>query len=199
MNDKIQLKRKVTIKRKVADSSELPSNGGTPPLDDRGNKRWWQKVLGILICFAVLGGITYCAYSLYNNGRESDSSGKKIIAAVRNDSTPPQNRGTINDKDSVNKQLSKEKEINTKQEEPNPDVEQPIVNEGKEQQNQQASITSHDVKSYEPISGTLEEKAKRVIRGDFGNGQVRKDRLGDEYAEIQSKVNEMYRKGNLNF
>ena len=42
-------------------------------------------------------------------------------------------------------------------------------------------------------TGTLEQKAKQVIRGDFGNGQVRKDRLGIEYDEIQGKVNEMYR------
>ena len=39
------------------------------------------------------------------------------------------------------------------------------------------------------------ENAKRVIRGDFGNGQERKDKLGSAYAEIQSKVNEMYRQG----
>jgi hypothetical protein len=45
------------------------------------------------------------------------------------------------------------------------------------------------------LSGTIEEKAKQVIRGDFGNGQVRKDKLGASYAEIQSKVNEMYRNG----
>lgn len=45
------------------------------------------------------------------------------------------------------------------------------------------------------ISGTLEEKAKAVIRGNYGNGLERKRRLGDEYAEIQSKVNEMYRNG----
>lgn len=174
----------------------------TPPPSNpngRDNGIGWKKPLVFLIIVAVLGGITYCAYSLYNNGRESDGSDEKIVATVTEDSTQLQNKGTINDKDSVNKQLAKEKEINTKQEEPNPGVEQSKVKEDKEQQNQQASITSHDVKSYEPISGTLEEKAKRVIRGDFGNGQVRKDRLGDEYAEIQSKVNEMYRNGDLYF
>ena len=37
--------------------------------------------------------------------------------------------------------------------------------------------------------------ASRVIRGDYGNGNVRKQKLGEEYSEIQSAVNEMYRKG----
>lgn len=35
--------------------------------------------------------------------------------------------------------------------------------------------------------------AKEVIRGNFGNGQIRKDLLGDNYAEIQKRVNELIR------
>lgn len=42
---------------------------------------------------------------------------------------------------------------------------------------------------------TIEEKAKLVIRGDFGNGEERKNKLGSEYSVIQNKVNEMYAKG----
>ncbi|MDR0573062.1 MAG: hypothetical protein LBG96_03365 [Tannerella sp.] len=45
--------------------------------------------------------------------------------------------------------------------------------------------------------GTLEEKVQKVIRGDFGNGEDRKRALGSEYKEIQRKVNEMYRNGNV--
>ena len=46
-------------------------------------------------------------------------------------------------------------------------------------------------------TGTVEEEAKEVIRGKYGNGEVRKRNLGDRYAEIQSKVNEMYRNGQV--
>lgn len=46
-----------------------------------------------------------------------------------------------------------------------------------------------------PVSGDVEENARRVIRGDFGNGQERRDKLGSSYSEIQGKVNEMYRQG----
>lgn len=42
---------------------------------------------------------------------------------------------------------------------------------------------------------TVEEAALDVIRGIYGNGIERKRNLGDRYAEIQSIVNEMYRKG----
>ena len=40
----------------------------------------------------------------------------------------------------------------------------------------------------------LEEVAKEVIRGNWGNGQERKDKLtaaGYDYAAVQAKVNEL--------
>jgi hypothetical protein len=44
-------------------------------------------------------------------------------------------------------------------------------------------------------SATIEQKALQVIRGDFGNGQTRRNNLGVEYDAIQQHVNELYRKG----
>ena len=41
------------------------------------------------------------------------------------------------------------------------------------------------------VSGTIEEKALQVIRGDFGIGVERRNALGEEYSSIQAKVNEM--------
>lgn len=37
----------------------------------------------------------------------------------------------------------------------------------------------------------IEKLAKEVIRGNFGNGQERKDLLGGNYEEIQKRVNEL--------
>jgi cytoskeletal protein RodZ len=39
--------------------------------------------------------------------------------------------------------------------------------------------------------GSIDEKVNQVLRGDFGNGLDRKRALGDEYAVIQAKVNEI--------
>ena len=58
-----------------------------------------------------------------------------------------------------------------------------------------ADITSTSTGSS--ASGTVEEEAREVIRGKYGNGDVRKRNLGGRYAEIQSKVNEMYRNGQV--
>ena len=60
---------------------------------------------------------------------------------------------------------------------------------------QKQDVTSIASVATIPMSDNVEENARRVIRGDFGNGQERKDKLGSAYAEIQSKVNEMYRQG----
>lgn len=38
---------------------------------------------------------------------------------------------------------------------------------------------------------TDEELAKMVVRGDFGNGQERKNKLGERYSKVQSIVNEI--------
>lgn len=35
------------------------------------------------------------------------------------------------------------------------------------------------------------DKAQQVIRGEFGNGQTRKDKLGKDYTRIQTRVNEI--------
>lgn len=58
---------------------------------------------------------------------------------------------------------------------------------------QSNTITSST--SSPKLQGTIEEKARQVISGEFGNGADRKRALGAEYAAIQAKVNEMYRNG----
>lgn len=37
----------------------------------------------------------------------------------------------------------------------------------------------------------IEDLARRTIRGEFGNGQARKDALGSNYAAVQKRVNEI--------
>ena len=40
-------------------------------------------------------------------------------------------------------------------------------------------------------SGDVSELARRVINGEFGNGDVRKAALGSSYSAVQTRVNEM--------
>ena len=53
-----------------------------------------------------------------------------------------------------------------------------------------SSMSSPEINQLE---GTIEEKANKVIAGEFGNGLDRENALGSEYVIIQAKVNELYR------
>lgn len=41
------------------------------------------------------------------------------------------------------------------------------------------------------VSGTINELARRVINGEFGSGDARKNALGDKYDAVQARVNEI--------
>lgn len=56
-----------------------------------------------------------------------------------------------------------------------------------------ASVATSDSRT----AGSVEHEARQVIRGTYGNGSVRKQKLGNRYSEIQSKVNDMYRNGQV--
>ena len=45
------------------------------------------------------------------------------------------------------------------------------------------------------VSNDVEVEALKVIRGEYGIGQERKNRLGNKYDAIQQRVNELKRKG----
>lgn len=42
-------------------------------------------------------------------------------------------------------------------------------------------------------SDDVEKLAMEVIRGNFGDGQIRKDLMGEYYEQVQNRVNEIYR------
>ena len=50
--------------------------------------------------------------------------------------------------------------------------------------------SQNEKKENEDRSDT-DSMALKVIRGDYGNGQDRKDALGEDYQRIQSRVNEL--------
>lgn len=60
----------------------------------------------------------------------------------------------------------------------------------------QIKPATHENSTIPQLASTIEEQARQVIRGDFGNGEERKRKLGAAYNEIQSMVNELYRTGN---
>lgn len=67
-----------------------------------------------------------------------------------------------------------------------------ILSEGDESQaKKMLDLLKQDDSSMNLSSDDIENLAKEVIRGNFGNGQERKELLGENYAEIQKRVNEI--------
>ena len=67
------------------------------------------------------------------------------------------------------------------------DVEEPKKEEGDDMRKEE--LTGDILTGAEII----EILAKRVIKGDYGNGQERREKLGDLYSVVQSRVNELCR------
>lgn len=67
-----------------------------------------------------------------------------------------------------------------------------ILSEGDEEQaKKMTDLLKQEESGTSLSSNDIENLAREVIRGNFGNGQERKDLLGENYAEIQKRVNEL--------
>lgn len=56
-----------------------------------------------------------------------------------------------------------------------------------------AAVQPAAATSMEALKGSVEQVAHEVIRGEFGNGRERMDKLGARYTEVQRRVNQIYR------
>lgn len=212
----VHIKKKVTIKTKVLEKETsdpvekvvvnpienpnkpeeplLPGEGGKTPI-----KKWWLVVLLIF----VVGVAAVLIYKYGNRTDEpvvgdvesetlvavGDAESEATIAeseeeqpsVEQNDNAVTENEENVNADESVTSQPSAEKPAQS--------------NSKSSNQNQVKSKANTTNSGQSNLQGDVEENALRVIRGEFGNGQERKDKLGSSYNEIQSKVNEMYRNG----
>ena len=50
-------------------------------------------------------------------------------------------------------------------------------------------------RTYDLTDDDIKELANEVIRGDYGNGQTRKELLGDLYNDVQDLVNDILKSG----
>lgn len=59
----------------------------------------------------------------------------------------------------------------------------------------QSTINTNDSNASSLVSNDVEAEAIKVIRGEYGIGQERKNKLGNKYEAIQRRVNELKREG----
>lgn len=204
----VTLKKKVTLKTKVADvttpsDQPIQSESLNSNPKNKGNGKKW----GLLI---VLVAVVVIAFLLFKPGKMDDDS---FVVSQTVAETVAKN--TSETSDQVAEQGTSETKVNEDVVETkgNPNNSENVTAENnksksdtdaKASQSQEQPSATTSVKKTSSVAqskdisvpvGTLDEKAKLVIRGDFGNGEERKVKLGSEYSAIQWKVNEMYAKG----
>lgn len=154
----------------------------------------WKKPLGIAISIVLLCSIGYGGYTLWNHYGKGDDVVPTDIVSL--DTLSSQANTDNSDIDKQESTVLAQTLGNAEND----------VADGISSQADKVEVISketglskeeHRVIEETKITGTLEQKAKHVIRGDYGNGQERRDRLGAEYDAIQKKVNEMYRNGDI--
>ena len=199
----IELKKKVTWKTKVAETATQNQQTTQQPNPSSNGK---GKKLGVLIVIVVIAVVAFFLLKPDNSGNDvsvsSPATSETVAQNADNDqiqeaeqpiseSTSNEESTPVVEEDKSNKEAGDNNKPTTTSEQ-----------EGKTQTTSETTNQTKDVASETtqkkeaiPVGSSIEEKAKLVIRGDFGNGEERKMKLGSEYSAIQNKVNEMYAKG----
>ena len=197
----VKLKKKVTLKTKVTEGSITPESSNASGVSHSNKGKKWFLLIALVI-------VTIVAFLLLKpkDTNETDSVVKSEEAteslaqqetAVKQDTVQVDSESISNKEDGkvlandnsisdgmnagdVKSNLSEEKEkVN-------------VVAQNNTQSSSQTTISVEKSKEEVVLSGSIDEKAIMVIRGDFGNGEERKNKLGSEYTVIQNRVNEMY-------
>lgn len=211
---------KVTLKRKQPEAPVVaePKQKPISPTPQLGKKSNTGKVIGVLVAAAIIAGILFINNKEGEGGNDSNPTeaiaqntkdqnegndtptaensnedasteskgGSEAPVAKNTDKSPANTTSSANHAKATDNLVAEQP---TKQ---NPaTIAEPAQSKPAATQTTKPSSSSTSA----PVSGDVEENARRVIRGDFGNGLERRDKLGTSYSEIQGKVNEMYRQG----
>ena len=195
----VNLKRKVTLKRK-GDATDQAREEKKP------NKFIWLGVIALVIIGGIYGlkqfnqektlegvseEVAVIEFDTINSGfKENESDTPNIVE------TNPTGDNAFSDQTKVSNTST---ETNTTSSiESAVSIKSSATGENsaaKEDASNNAIRSKGSQSSEVDVSSSVEDKAKQVIRGNFGNGSDRKQALGAEYVDIQAKVNEMYRSG----
>lgn len=211
---------KVTLKRKQPEAPVVaePKQKPISPTPQLGKKSNTGKVIGVLVAAAIIAGIFFINNKEGEGGNDSNPTeaiaqntkdqnegndtptaensnedasteskgGSEAPVAKNTDKSPANTTSSANHAKATDNLVAEQP---TKQN--HATIAEPAQSKPAATQTTKPSSSSTSA----PVSGDVEENARRVIRGDFGNGLERRDKLGTSYSEIQGKVNEMYRQG----
>ncbi len=193
--DKVTLKHKVTLRKKQPSATPTPSE--QTPKSSRP-KVW----ILVIVIVALIG----CGYFLFNNRDAQPTESTELVAATEvspSDSSEGEQASSQDADGEATPELPDAPQSTEDQQDSEalasaataakPAKEHPVSTESKPAQDASTATTAETRASatVDP-NKSIDEVARDVIRGLYGNGTTRKANLGSRYAEIQKRVNEMY-------
>lgn len=212
---KVSLKRKVTLRKKQPSSTPSPQKQDPKP----NRRRTWIVV--VVVAIALLGG----GYLLFNNSGDTQLVQSPEPVASETTSRPKQpesDSATTLDEEDVATTETSDPHQSTEPKQDGATPTSPKQTEESGYANSPESAPAEGTAEAEPSKATgtsstarqphtttatardsssrsidpnksVDEVALDVIRGLYGNGTTRQENLGTRYAEIQQRVNEMCR------
>lgn len=206
----VQLKRKVTLRTKEASEVSAPKVEGTAPKGpgaapqpSSGGGKWW--VAAVVVALLAAGGVYFVrqcgddrtpsvATAGQNDSVVVDSvpaatspSGGEAAASEGTGEAAPAANGNAETTAAPTGETSSAKAGG----ETHSAASAPVAPASASSTSTSAPTTA--AAPAQVPTGSVEQTAREVMQGVYGNGQVRKDQLGSRYAKVQRRVNQIYR------
>ena len=158
----------------------------TPEPEEKKNGKWFWVILAIIVIIFLVWWLL--------PGKSTDSEPIVEEGTIEEVTTPAENTEEVSNEseipavgDAVEKNANNDESSNPSESIVNTPEITPVATQ----------TTNNVVTNNAPsvVSNDVEVEALKVIRGEYGIGQERKNRLGNKYDAIQQRVNELKRKG----
>ncbi len=189
----VRLKRKVTLRQKQSETTQsIPlskahsGNSVNSAESPSGNSKWWGVAVVLVL---VAGGSFYWLQHRSSNAPTpivpTLQTAQSASVHVQEDSTGGVESSSSQSTKKASKEIEKgaTKSTSTVPLEDGNDV--------------SVEAANHGVNDKTSAHEDTEIMVHAVIRGVYGNGLVRKQKLGSRYATVQHRVNELYRNGEV--
>lgn len=188
LNKSNNLSKSETTNSKSESNESYPLNNKELIKSNTENRK--KPILLILIITSILGAGLF--WIIKKNNKSEITEKPQIIDSISNNVADTTSNKVTNTttKTSIEEQPKEGTGISSSTIASSP-VNIGVIDKGPKNESDDSSTQS--ISKYDSPSSSIEEKANKVIKGEYGTGAKRKRALGAEYSEIQAKVNEILR------
>mgnify|MGYP002617750730 CR=1 FL=1 len=191
-HENFRIKRKVQLCKKIEEEPQPvvapkpePTPTPTPEPENSKSNKWIWWVVGVIV-MCIIGYFLFSKSEKEQPAQTETEVVEEVSAIEGVDEATDQPEG-VQDKSNA-EEVSEAVPTEQVAEDAKDEAQVPVTNVVPEQTQPKATESAS-------VSNDVEAEAMKVIRGEYGIGQERKDKLGAKYQPIQNRVNELKRKG----